>query len=102
MGSEYRVQGSGFKVQRTMYKISAGFREFSPVSRGSAGKRNPSRPEPKGVSFNFGKLFKMVLVHSLESDLARVWDQGTGYRDQGSRNMVQGKGCRVQGSGFGF
>ena len=37
----------------------------------------------------FGPLFRMVLVLSLESDLARVWDQGTGYRVQGSRFSVQ-------------
>ena len=42
----------------------------------------------------------MVFVPSLESDLAKVWEQETGFRVQGKGYRVRGTGLRAQGSGY--
>ena len=80
-GTKYRVQGSGFgfRVEGTRFKVQGkGYRVQS------ARKRARAAQSPKVLQIvRFGYLFKMVLVRSLEAYLARVRDQGTGYKVQG-------------------
>ena len=59
-GTGFRVQGTGFRVQGSAYNVQ-NFHRFPRVFagfRGSARKRNPGRPEPKGVSFNLAHFLK--------------------------------------------